>query len=359
MLDAWWWDAHQALLRHLPEGAKVLLPDGDWPNLPFQTTFYRGTDCNIAIDGYDAVLINKGMLASFRQADIRTCLKDLATVSANKVFVLFVQRPRQRVLMLPFHLYPLKIYVDPARYRRRGMRRCAFIHIPKTAGTSIWAKISKAVHSNVYFSSNTTLAAFEGDLDAFEAVGGHIQAETLATKGWRDPVFFVLRDPVERVLSFIAHAQRIGENLSRFDTSFHEARQIAAGSFDEKVRDLLFHEGNMQVRTLGERPGETLQDAAILSSMRARAFERLECTNWSFGLVEHPQYLARQVAAHFGTSGGDLRHFNRTRPIERPDCSEQVRRFLLSDEARGEDMALYQRALALRNTGMSANPARG
>jgi len=288
------------------------------------------------------------MLTSFRQADIRTCLKDMAAVSANSVFVLFVQYPRTRSLLLPFHLRPLNIYVDPARYHRRRLRRCAFIHIPKTAGTSIWAQISKSVHSNVYFSSNVTLAAFEGDLEAFEAVGGHIQAETLAAKGWRSPAFFVLRDPVERVLSFIAHAQRPDANLGLLEMSYHVARQIGSGSFDATTRDLLFHEGNIQVRALGERPGETLLDAATLDLMRTRALDRLECANWPFGLLGDPSHLGRQVRSHFGTSGADLRHLNQTKPINRPDCVEQVRRFLLSDEARCTDVELYQRAVALR-----------
>jgi len=351
LLDRYWNHAHRELVRHLHKGAKVLLPAGDWPKLPFDTTFYFSTDCNLAIDSYDGVLIHKGMLASFRQADIRVCLKDLCAVSANNVFVLFVQRPRALVrtrgIWPSFHQSPLKVYANPAMYHRRNLRRCAFMHIPKAGGTSIWSEVANAVPANIYFTSNETLAAFEGDLDAFEAVGGHINAETLVAKGWTSPVFFVLRDPMQRVLSFINHAQRADANLGMLVNSFHTARRITNGPFDESLRDLLIHEGNLQVRMLGARPGEAVHDCAVQDAIWARACARLGSRDWPFALLEDVPHMARQVAAHFGTRGLTLRHDNRSPPGQYREYDEQIRRFLLSDEARCHDVLLYQRAVAL------------
>lgn len=351
MLDRYWSQAHQALVRHLPEGASVLLPAGDWPELPFTTTFYFGTDCNLTIDGHDGVLIHKGMLASFRQADIRICLKDLSAVSANNVFVLFVQRPRMIVrataLLPTFHKSPLKVYANPARYYRRTLHRCAFIHIPKAGGTSIWTEVANSVPSNIYFTSNETLAAFEGDLEAFEAVGGHINAETLVAKGWKGPAFFVLRDPVQRVLSFINHAQRADANLGMFVNSFHAARRIGNAPLDESLRNLLIREGNLQVGVLGARPGESVHDCVVQQLIWARACARLGSPDWPFALLEDGSHMARQVATHFGTRKLNLRHYNRSPGGQANNYSDQIRRFLQSDEAQCHDVRLYQKAVAL------------
>ncbi len=347
MLDAQWCQARDALIGQVPEGANVLLPAGDWPDLPFRTTFYRSTDSVIAIDGHHAVLIHKGMLASFRQADIRMCLNDMAAVCANSVFVLFVERPRKRALLLPFHLRTLRIYTDPARYRRRNTRPRAFVHIPKAAGTSVWTAVSKAAHANIYFTSNTALAAFDGDLNAFELVGGHIHAETLIAKGWQGPAFFVLRDPALRVLSFIAHARRAEENLGLFDASFHMVRAMGAGVPDAAMRDLLFHEANMQVRMLGERAGDDLHDGAVRTRIVDRALDRLSAPGWSFGVVEQPAQLAHQVAAQFGLRKARLRHSNASASVAASDLDRAVRDFLNHEVERCGDIALYRRAIAM------------
>jgi hypothetical protein len=346
LLDKWWRQAFSALTRNVPEGARVLLPVGDWPQMPYATTFYRSRDCNIDIIGHDAIFIHKGMLASFRQGDIGLCLKDMTAVCANAVFVLFVQKPRARRLFLPAHLDHLKIYADPARFRRRRASRGAFMHIPKTGGTSIWKRVSKAVRSNMYFSSDHTLAAFEGDINAFEVVGGHFSAETLVRKGWQGPVFFVLRNPIERVLSAIAHAHRLNENLAQFDDSYHAMRRIGEGPLDSALRNLLFYEGNMQVRMLGELPGDDLYDPASRALQSARAFERLASPGWSFGVLEDPDRLARQVSAQFGLRDAGLPHVNRTVQSSHPSFARQVCDFLYGEGATCMDLELHKAAIA-------------
>lgn len=354
MLDKSWGQAQDALLHHLPEGTRVLLPQGDWSALPFSTSFYRNTDCNVDLGDHEAILVHKAMLTSFRQADIRLCLNEMAAVFANDVFVLFMPRPRRRGWFLPVHLRKLKAYADPAAYHRRSAHRGAFIHIPKTAGTSIWTRISGAVRSSLYFSSAATLEAFEGDINAFEVVGGHIQAETLTEKGWDGPAFFVLRDPVERVLSFIAHAKRMSENLGMLDESYHTARAIGEGPLNAAQRDLLFHEANMHIRILGERPGDDLHDPATLDQISARAFACLQRPGWSFGLVEQQAMLGRQIAAQFGLgrAGACLPHLNKTNRAPEKAYIQQVRDFLLSHHTFCRDIAFYRSAA--QQTGLSA-----
>lgn len=346
MLDKFWLQAHAAMRRHVREGASILLPEGDWPALAYSATFYRNTDCRVGVDGHDAVLVHKGMLTSFRQADIRLCLKEMAAVFANEVFILFMPRPHRRGWFLPVHLRKLKVYAHPEAYHRRHAHRGAFIHIPKTAGTSVWTRISASVRSSLYFSSAATLGAFEGDINAFEVVGGHIHAETLIAKGWDGPGFFVMRDPVDRVLSFIAHAKRMNENLAMLDESYHVARRIGDGPLDAAQQDLLFHEANMHIRALGERPGDSLHVPLRLEQITARAFDRLDRPGWSFGMVEQPGVLSRQITAQFGLGhhAGALPHLNRTRSCAGRAYVEQVREFLQGHQVYCRDIEFYKYA---------------
>lgn len=347
LLDVWWRKALSALACHVAEDARVLLPIGDWPRLDCAAQFYRITDTLVAVDGFDAILIHKGMLTSFRQADIGLCLREMVAVYANPVFVLFVQQPRRRHLFLPAHVRILKIYADPARYHSRHARRGAFMHIPKTGGTSIWSCLSRSVRSTVYFASDATLAAFDGDLDAFELVGGHIHAETLVARNWQSPTFFVLRDPVRRVLSAIAHARRTDGNLATFDESFHVMRQIDGTAPDENLRKIIFYEGNLQIRMLAERPGDDLHDPATREAMYRRACARLEQSGWQYGCLEDPVVLARRISDRFGVRTAKLPHLNRTAQRGLPDYARQIEELVL-DEDNCMDIKLYRKALALQ-----------
>lgn len=347
MLDAWWRNALSALACNVAEGARVLLPVGDWPALDYTVQFYQSTDVRIAIDGFDAILIHKGMLTSFRQADVGLCLREMAVVYANAVFVLLVQHPRRLRLVLPTHVRPLRIYADPARYRRRQVGCGVFMHIPKTGGTSIWSCLSNSVRSTVYFTSNTTLAAFDGDLDAFELVGGHINAETLIARQWRGPTFFVLRDPVRRVLSAIAHARRPDQNLATFDEGRHAMRQIDTADFDADLRKIILYEGNLQTRMLAERPGDDLHDPALRDAMCRRACERLENPQWHYGCLDDPVLLANRISERFGVRAAKLPHLNRTAQHGEPAYAGQVEDLVLDEDA-CMDIRLYRKALALR-----------
>jgi hypothetical protein len=346
VLDAYWRQAFTALTDNVASGGRALLPAGDWPELDVDAQFYRSTDVNIAICGFDAILIHKGMMPSFRQADIALCLREMAVVQANPVFAVFVHKPRNRRLFLPWHLLHLKVYADPARYRRREDRRGVFIHIPKTGGTSIWKRLSKSVRSTIYFTSNSTLAAFEGDLDAFQIVGGHIHAETLIEKDYRGPAFFVLRDPVDRVLSAMAHAMRPDENISAFDDGLNAMRDMDMSAFDTALDRIIVGEGNVQTRMLGERPGDNLHDPQVRQAMFARACERLHDPMWQFGFLDDPAKLAKQVSVLFGVSAAKLPHLNRTGRNGPQARAQQIHDAILLGDA-CMDLKLYEYARAI------------
>jgi len=348
LLDRSWSQALAALHRATVDGANVLLPDGDWPELRYTTTRYCNTDTNISISGQDAILLHKGMLTSFRQADIRECLGNLTVAYANDVFVLFCRWPRGRSLFFRSHLNALKTYADPARFHRKGGRRCAFVHIPKTGGTSIWSRISSGIRANVYFSSNQALAAFDGDINQFDAVGGHFHIEVLLAKGWQGSVFFVLRDPVARILSSIAHARRLDENLGQFDANQLAMRNLDDHTPHQTLRSILLHEGNMQVRALAERPDDMLAGTTALGLLGRRAIERLDSPRCSFGLLAEPRRLGQQVSAAFGLRNDRLPHLNQTAQTTSPSYVATVRRFLASEPSLCMDLVLYEQAIARR-----------
>jgi hypothetical protein len=351
-LDHFWREAQQALAVHLQRGTSVLVPEGDWDRLPFAVTTYRNVDVALDVAGFGAVLVHKGMLGSFRQAQIRACLGDLPVIFANAVFVLFalpeaLTRARFPARYRSRLIRPLEVYVDPAHHRRWRARRSAFLHVPKAAGTSAWSRISQSVRSKVYFGSNQALEAFDGDINAFEVVGGHFQAETLLAKGWDGPVFFILRDPLERVLSFLAHARRADENVGLFADSYRVARDLVDGPLDAQVCDLLFHEANMQVRALAERPGESLSQPGALEAMTERAIARLHRPGWSFGLADQPDRLGMQLARQFGLWNAPMPRLNSLSRGDRAGMAHvaaTVRGFFQQESGRCGDLALLHAA---------------
>lgn len=352
VLDRFWIEAHAALLGHGRAGDRVLLPEGDWPAMDYRCTAYRSSACALDPWAHDLVLIHKGMIGSFRQSDVRGMLASLEPVFANAVFVLFAARARGRTLPWrhwSWHLNALWVYADPARYRRRGARSRAFVHIAKAGGTSAWGAIAREIRSRVYFSSDASLAAFDGDLDAFEAVGGHFHVATLGDHGWDHGGFFIVRDPVARMLSFLAHASDPAGNVADADPAWRIVREAEPGRPDAPLHALLLHEANAQVRVLGARTGNSLACPQSHAQLTARALAMLAAPGWRFGLLEHRAATGAALAEAFGLTHARLPLRNRTDAGGRARIARWgalVDAFVADNRAQCHDCELVARARA-------------
>ena len=282
------------------EGQKVIMPKGDWPEFTYQATLYNQDSYIGGIEHYDYFVLHKGMVASFSQNCIKYFLNNIPVIFANEVFVVFSSKAIGGNSDYEDHVSSLYSYVYPERFYRFDKKRCCFIHIPKTGGTSVWSYVSNNIRSSIYFSSDQSLANFEGDINQFEAVGGHILAETLLEKGWNGPVFYVLRNPVDRIRSFISHAMREGENITALSGSFTQARDLQEGVLSEEQKNLLFMEGNQQVRALGADRDHDLARPYHLSKALMKALAHFDQEGWDFAIQEDSCNISKIASIKFG-----------------------------------------------------------
>lgn len=111
-----------------------------------------------------------------------------------------------------------------------------FIHIPKTAGSTLRTLITENYAADEVLSLYgdpkeilVAAAAQMGRTDTYRLIQGHTPYGTHRFLGIREPRYFTfLRDPVERLLSDIAHATRDEEHR------FH--RELAASGLSEDQR---------------------------------------------------------------------------------------------------------------------------
>ncbi|ESR23849.1 sulfotransferase family 2 domain-containing protein [Lutibaculum baratangense] len=153
-----------------------------------------------------ALLLNKGQMHLLPLERLRQLLtREVAF--ANPVFVLFTQRPAHPGPLDP-HVEAVRSFVRDAEERRFRGRQTVFLHIPKTAGTSLRHALDARYQRPVYFMDNGELWRARGSLDAFDFVAGHFNMLALRTSLYRPHTFTLIRDPYERLISAVAHARR-------------------------------------------------------------------------------------------------------------------------------------------------------
>tara|TARA_R110000787_G_scaffold284875_1_gene399181 strand:+ start:3477 stop:4157 length:681 start_codon:yes stop_codon:yes gene_type:complete len=88
-----------------------------------------------------------------------------------------------------------------------------FLHVPKCAGTSIAAAISQALgESNCYeYGKTAPYKAFESSaygLDKYKFIAGHLTISQIELIRGSKKIFTVVRDPIDRVLSWYEFVRR-------------------------------------------------------------------------------------------------------------------------------------------------------
>ena len=110
--------------------------------------------------------------------------------------------------------------------------RIAFLHIPKTAGQSVHrslvdlfppAKICPA-------RSNKALYGYSiGELSSYDLFSGHLDWSIVKLSGKFDFVFTVLRDPMDRILSFYFYLRKEALRRQKLGERIGEGMQAAIG----------------------------------------------------------------------------------------------------------------------------------
>jgi Sulfotransferase family len=159
------------------------------------------------------------------------------------------------------------------------MRRCVFVHVPKTAGTSFHHAMRNALGAHAvspsFIATNMTPMQARR-LDRFDVISGHISMADV----WRyfsdRAVLTILRDPIDRCLSWYYFARK--DSTPSFASDFEAAKTHDLESFfDLDYRVTYRNVFNRQVRQLGDH---VLNESADLDQAHEAAMTVLRSAMW-------------------------------------------------------------------------------
>lgn len=104
--------------------------------------------------------------------------------------------------------------------------RIAFLHIPKTAGQSVHYSLTSLFDQNQICPARTNEQLYKysiSELSRFSLFSGHLDWSIVRLSGSFDFVFTVLRDPLDRILSFYFYLRKEAERLQQ------EGEPVGAG----------------------------------------------------------------------------------------------------------------------------------
>jgi hypothetical protein len=253
------WRAVYGVLRPLLNSADmVLAPRGDWPCFPCSSVLY---DDVIDLAGCTVLVLHKGQMAGIEKADLLRIANEWQWVFANEVFVVLsrdrkIGRDARRGPQL-VHCKPLIRFLCSRNLRKRRSK-LIYVHVPKTGGTSMWAALTKALPSHIYFTSLRALSKHPPVLEDYDLIGVHFSpAVLLQHLSEDDLVIGMVREPTQRFLSGILHARRESEDPETFTPSTKAMREMEL--IEYLATDFGRFEARLQLITFG------LEHAAPLS----------------------------------------------------------------------------------------------
>lgn len=175
-----------------------------------------------------------------------------------------------------------------------------FVHIPKTAGTSL-RELMLSIYGDegcvlVYSQEPDELAKVQVKAGLADVVFGHFSVGFDCTLGIPGRYATLLRDPIARVMSFYRHQERY-ENAE-----FHS--QVSTGmSLRELVTSQACHEtNNHMVRILAGMAytADMVDDDAMLELALSNLYKQFDFV----GIVEQLDHDVRRLSARFGWPSG-------------------------------------------------------
>jgi hypothetical protein len=224
-----------------------------------------------------------------------------------------------------------------------------FVHLQKTAGTALFRRLRHHFGTSAVYPMPQYQGSPEAVLDVdllaerFErhrpevrVVTGHFPLCTVDRLGVPFGTFTVLREPVERALSFLRHQRR-------------EEPRFRGATLDQVYDDPVCREGligNHMVRMLSlsvdEMTDGALTQVTVDEARLAMASEALEWRIDVVGVQERFEEFCDALAVRFGWDLGRPQFANRTPPME---ASDDLRGRIAADNA--FDAGLYRFAQAL------------
>lgn len=221
-------------------------------------------------------------------------------------------------------------------------RRFFFVHLQKTAGTALLRRLRNHFGPDAVYprpdQQGTADAVLDVDLlrsrlaasPATRVVTGHFPLATVERLDGRFSTFTVLRDPVDRVLSFLRHQNEVEPRFAGMSLEEIYEDPISTGPLvsNHMTRMLSLSAAEM---TIGALTPMTVDDQKVADACHA-----LEHRVDVFGLQEEFDTFCRDLERTFGWDLGDPVFMNRTKDSE---ASGDLRERIAADNA--GDLAVY------------------
>ena len=232
MRDSKWQAVFDAVAPLLTDTDIVLAPLGDWPAFRCSVRFYQ----DIVEPGNAAVLLlHKGRLPGLRRDRLRAITQAWQCVFVNEVYVCFAATRRvhrdRRIGLGLYHYTRVLLYLTPRRFRKRRATTF-FVHLPKSAGTSVWTAIRRDFPASIYYPSIEAFTHNPPDADDYDLIGGHIPLALLSDYLVANShVIGLMREPTERFRSAFLHSRRAGEDPLTFTLAMQAMRSMPLSTF--------------------------------------------------------------------------------------------------------------------------------
>jgi hypothetical protein len=229
--------------------------------------------------------------------------------------------------------------------------RFFFMHLQKTAGTALWRRLKEQFDPGAVYPGPgdgepplTTLSVehlvdrWRVRRDEIVVVTGHFPLCTMELLGERFTTLTLLREPVERTLSYLRHHR---------ESTPEDADRSLEEIYDDPLRFALAH--NHMVKMLALR-SEEMENGALspMTFTRARLDDAMAALRQIdvVGFQEDFDAFCDELETRFGWDLGPPLFMNRTSPVEVPDA---FRARVAADNAL--DVELYEFARARWTSG--------
>lgn len=228
-------------------------------------------------------------------------------------------------------------------------RRYFFVHLQKTAGTALFKRLRHAVGVDAVYPLpdeqgtpevvlgvdrlRSRLAELGPDI---RIVTGHFPLCTVDVLDGPFATFTILRDPVERTLSFLRHQREVEPRFAGAPLEEIYADPVSTGGLVQH------HMVKMLSLTADEMTDGALTPVTVDAGRVERAKQNLAQRIDVMGLQEHFEVFCHDLSSTFGWDLGDPLFMNRTKPAEAPDS---LRERIAADN--GPDLELYRFAVGL------------
>ena len=225
--DPAWQEAWDAVAPSLSQDDRILLPVGQWPHADVRTYRYV-----IEIGDATVLFLYKGRLSGIARGVLKRVYDNWCPIFANAVFACFRRRRWPGFLNLQREKARSSAHYGPIReyLKARKLKQCRntifFVHIPKTAGTTVWEAVGNPVAAKLYCENHEPFERHPPRARDFDLIGGHVSLPIMARVATRrDHFAAVLRDPVARFCSAFLHCRRSAEDPKTFTRAMRLMRE--------------------------------------------------------------------------------------------------------------------------------------